>query len=106
MGIRDKKGPYWKQKDGTLILIKDMTDSHLANAIRMMERYAYLKHSEAVSSGYIALCSVNGEMAELSIEQGIYQLEEEGPNPWQYEAYCNLKDEELRRQAHEQTRGL
>lgn len=28
----------WKQKDGTDILIKDMTNAHLANSIKMMAR--------------------------------------------------------------------
>lgn len=31
-------GKVWRQKDGSLVLIRHMTDRHLSNAIRMCER--------------------------------------------------------------------
>lgn len=30
--------PYWKTRDGSLVLITSMTDTHLRNALRLTER--------------------------------------------------------------------
>lgn len=38
IAVRTAAPPLWKMKDGRLIPIPDMTDSHLSNAIRMVIR--------------------------------------------------------------------
>ena len=38
---RNPKNYQWKIKSGAVLNVKDMTDSHLRNAINMLERYLH-----------------------------------------------------------------
>ena len=52
----------WKQRDGTKIRICDMSDSHLLNSIKMIERICQKVHnSEMMACASIVF---NGEMAQ------------------------------------------
>ena len=62
----------WKCKDGTKIRIKDMTDSHLQNAVNMLLRIAGAKQSDALSF----YPDFNGEMAQFLAENEWYRLNE------------------------------
>ncbi len=55
---------HWKTKEGTLIPLKEMTDTHLANTKAMLER-----NIEKWSRGYDASFSFQGEMASYYAEQ-------------------------------------
>lgn len=52
----------WKKKDGTLIPIAEMTDSHLQNAIAYYERKS-AEHNELYDTAWNAAASLRGEMA-------------------------------------------
>jgi len=52
-----EKELYHKTKDGQLIKLKDLTDNHLDNIIKMIERMA--KEGINVSTGTFGNCSVD-----------------------------------------------
>lgn len=63
---RPPKG-WWKMRDGTLIAIKDMSDSHLLNAIKMCERNGYI--STRTLSFDVYGPQPQGDMASYYYEQ-------------------------------------
>jgi hypothetical protein len=48
----------WKTKDGRVIEISDMTDSHLSNAFNMVYRKAIEKQHEHIFDGLFAWASI------------------------------------------------
>ena len=91
------KYPRWKMKDGKTISIHKMTDSHLLNAIRMLERL----HSKNISAGYSMLGFLQGEQATLDVERTLDVAEDEGPG-YSYPIYDDLVIEfEARGASHE-----
>ena len=72
---RTAKSKIWKTRGGKKIPISEMTDSHLLNTIRFLQR----AHQEAISAGYDVLGMLHGEMAVESVEQELHRLQEDGP---------------------------
>lgn len=82
----------WTMKNGRKLRIKDMTDSHLINSIRMLER----AHGRNVCQMYGLACMIQGEQASLDIDNAIDRAEEGGPGE-SYSIYDDLVDEADRR---------
>lgn len=55
----------WTKRDGTIMAIKDMTDAHIDNCIKILERTLTNKPE------YQAYCG-NGEMAEITVDNENY----------------------------------
>ena len=69
----------WKTKEGVVIPIKKMSDTHLLNTKRYIEARARMFQDRAISNMYYFLDTLQGEMARLSVEQQIDMAEEESP---------------------------
>lgn len=68
-----KEDPTWKTKDGRVVRVCDMTDSHLLNTIRFLER----QHAQLMFT--IPYPNFNGEMAQICAEQEWEQLQNSNP---------------------------
>lgn len=66
----------WTTKDGTKVRISDMSDTHLCNTIRMLERGAEARRNIALLEAYSIEACVSGDMASLCISQDIKALQE------------------------------
>lgn len=69
----------WVTKEGQRIKIKDMTDSHILNTIRMLERNAKIYQEVMIPQAYAVLSSMRGEGAQFCMEQEIRSLEDADP---------------------------
>ena len=75
-----------------------MTDSHLNNTIKMLERFKQQKESYIVSSGYQYLCTMQGEMAIEHLERELDYIENFGLDMYEvHPLYENLILEQERR---------
>ncbi len=88
----------WTTKDGYVLVISDMGDSHLVNTIRMLDRFAVVKQAELEEEGWSFLCSLRGEMAQYYAEQDLNELMEHGLSPCEiHPAYPALLEEANKR---------
>lgn len=86
------RGTRWRMRDGTTIAIKDMTDSHLMNTIRMLWR----AWDASVLECGAAISMLQGEMATFYAEREFDQMLEETPAD-KWPIYDDLYDEALAR---------
>jgi hypothetical protein len=66
----------WFQRDGTPIKIKDMSDSHLYNTIKMLERL-FKQYSINLGEIWAIGSMLQGEMAQMAFEEDFDRLLEE-----------------------------
>lgn len=87
----------WTTRDGTKVRIRDMTDSHLLNTIRMLDRFASAQRQVALIEAYAFADTVQGEQAGYDIENMIETLEEGDGEDFRPPIYEDLVDEAYRR---------
>lgn len=71
-----KQTACWTMKDGTKIRVCDMSDAHLVNTMRMLERGAVKAQGQTISALYSVSCMIQGEMASMDCDNAIAQAEE------------------------------
>ena len=69
-----KQTKLWTMRNKSRIRICDMEDSHLLNTIRYLERQAENKRQVDIDGNYRFLDTLNGEMAQMCVEQTINHL--------------------------------
>lgn len=72
-----KQTRVWTTKDGKKLRICEMTDSHLLNAINLLERVAKNARDGELQAAYGIAPMLQGEMASYYIEQDIDSMEED-----------------------------
>ena len=65
----------WTMRDGTKIAIRDMTDSHLRNALRVLVRAAIVQRAKDVSTP----CPFGGDGAIDAFDDAMAELIEQSP---------------------------
>lgn len=72
----------WTNREGKSIKIKDMTDAHISNSIKCLERVIE-SIEENICSGYGLLSWVNGDAATYEIEKELsYESEDVADFRW------------------------
>ena len=97
---KEKSRGTWIKRDGTIIEISEMEDTHLVNSIRMMQRMAPVVHQRAVSLCYAAISTLQGEMASFYATRDTEIIESMSPKDFlieRYPKYGNLVREAKRR---------
>ena len=76
MGEDDWVEPTWTQRDGTKIKIKDMSNRHLINTLRLIARRVKAEQQASIQEAYKSSRMLQGDMAIAQIEFEIVRLEE------------------------------
>lgn len=71
--------PVWITRTAHKIKVRDMTDSHLFNTIKMLERQAPSLHAKQCLIIYGWANTLNGEMAQTVAEQEIDSFTKQDP---------------------------
>lgn len=82
----------WTTKTGEKIRIKDLTDSHLLNILKLLERAKFGQDNMIAGLA----CMMNGEMAQYYAEQDANNAAQESVDE-RFPIYEDLHDEAVRR---------
>ncbi len=85
-----KSTKIWQTKDGRKVRICDMTNSHLLNTIKYLEKQTQYAKAE------LSYPSFQGDMAQMCAENEWYAFQEAGPDDV-YPIYDDMVQEALRR---------
>jgi len=92
------KPGVWVTRDGAKMRIRDMTNSHLLNSIRMLERNKERAQEQAIELMYRSLGGLHGEHAIDAGEQALDFLENGEVDTHDiFPVYVELTDEAERR---------
>ena len=86
-----KTTKQWIMKGKEKIRICDMTDEHLMNTIKFIERVMEKSFRDNLNAAFQLSCMLGGDVAEWQLDNDIATMEEEGPR--YPEIYYNMKDE-------------
>jgi hypothetical protein len=102
-------GYTWKTKDGQELLISEMTDHHLANAVAKLRSMIRAELGSNLNAAYQVWGLLQGEQAEYECGRDIEEMEKifDGESAWQsidsiteasYPAFKFLLEEQERRE--------
>lgn len=82
-----KQTAVWTTRDGRKVRLCDMADSHLLNTIKYLKKRTEARLAAEIALGYRVLCGLQGEMAQLCVEQDLDRLESEDPESFLLEHF-------------------
>jgi len=95
--MQRKQTKLWKQKDGVKIRICDMTDSHLVNTLRLLQRFAEAERRKMVLLAAQMAATLTGDMASYHAEQAQEQADSAIMEDYLPDVYLNLRMDASRR---------
>ena len=84
-------------RDGTKIRICDMSDAHLLNTMKMLQRIAERKYQEELAGAFIFAGQCRGDMASYMADQACDAVAEKDWRYYVHELYWNMQEEAERR---------
>ncbi len=76
--LPDGEAIIWVDKAGNRWSASTMSNFHLTNTIKYLERFAKVKYEEALNLGETAMCMLSGEQALADISNDIENLVSNG----------------------------
>ncbi len=86
-------GKKWRTREGKVMLMSEMTLSHIFNALRRVDK-PIEEYKDAPMSGWAMLHTMRGEYAQLAAEEAVDQIDH---RLWQWRATKRALEEELER---------
>lgn len=79
--VKEKnKYKYWITKDKRKIAVKDMTNQHIINTLKMLDRNKFIAASTL--EFYMSTSGPSGDMAQLAFEQELDEVLDRIPTRW------------------------